>query len=971
MNKLTKGIKRLALALCLATPVVSWATPTATVVWRSNLGQSYTIGGNAYALTIPSDGTKASGVLNDDGTVTVTNDWTGLSAPYFDLSAIKPTSVSVLVKFSGGITVPASGEYGAGLANVKDSDGHCLGAAIYPGRTDILAYHMIASTNLPTQVVMSGSDDAKVDSGYMLFSYSTTGGIKAYLGTSLTGLVGGQKTEYKFGGKTIASLSIGGDSGRYYNACGFKIEEVALFVDTQLTASDVADYEFPTLNIDDTATMTMTELNAKVAAFDADINYFSASPVVTLDVEPSDATKTYLQGALWNGTVLIKDVDKNNIVPSNYGNPNSTLKLSGVKGFFAKAKYANTVTPAIELEDSATEGREYGFWSYDGYGFNNYNGYPRVNTPELKGSGTYKCDKANLRVLLVADKFSAFTGNIVLSNGGVVCLETGVPTESDDSVLPGRVYLGGSVPVNYSEWTVSDGFYGTVEVAANDTANASTLFASSAWKGTVVVPQATNSTGGHIQVKIDKLGNANSVVQFNGLSSDTKDYYLNAGNSPTFNTTVDINGWVAFNNGSSNYRVTFDKVTSSNSGATLRLNFSGTLYYTINTLDKFAGTLSISGGTPLTIGTINLAATPEAGSRIVKCVSGSYIQNLASTKVAVNGVVDDTIELEQKNDGDNSGIYVKLPSVASIGEGEDIVYYTSLTGENGAIAAATPLNRVITLLADVDEAYVLSSGRLKINLNGFTWTGLAAPEGYKIVTTPMSGYTQYTVEEDLPVVARIGTVEGQNEYATVDGALFAAMPMPVGTVVYVLVPVSDWKYSTDMPAAYKPYYNWDSVARTLTRKATTNGEGNATVTAANAEAACAAVTVVPTSSEVETALGGADYGTYFQKTAENNGDGTWTVTVTLSKAQIFEGDASETATVTATLTGVLDDTADEVTLPAKNGLYYSFKSGDEVTDMTEGDRVLATGGTVTLDKVPGDTFYQVLVNTTPNSGTND
>ena len=86
MSKLITQIKRFALALCLATPIVSWAAPTATAVWRSNLGQSYTIGGNTYALTIPSNETKASAVLNQDGTVTVTNEWTGLSAPYFDLS---------------------------------------------------------------------------------------------------------------------------------------------------------------------------------------------------------------------------------------------------------------------------------------------------------------------------------------------------------------------------------------------------------------------------------------------------------------------------------------------------------------------------------------------------------------------------------------------------------------------------------------------------------------------------------------------------------------------------------------------------------------------------------------------------------------------------------------------------------------------------------------------------------------------
>jgi hypothetical protein len=123
------------------------------------------------------------------------------------------------------------------------------------------------------------------------------------------------------------------------------------------------------------------------------------------------------------------------------------------------------------------------------------------------------------------------------------------------------------------------------------------------------------------------------------------------------------------------------------------------------------------------------------------------------------------------------------------------------------------------------------------------------------------------------------------------------------------------------------------------------------------------VTVLPTSSEVQAALGGYPYETYFQKTAVENGNGTWTVTVELKKSQIFEGDASETETATATLAGVLDGEAAKITIPAKRGLYYSFKSGDEVTGMTEGERKLATTNSVTLDKVDGDTFYQVLVNT--------
>ena len=60
---------RLFAAFALALPLAAMAAPNATAVWRSNLGQSYTIGGNTYAVT-PRDGT-----LNQDGTITVSSTW--------------------------------------------------------------------------------------------------------------------------------------------------------------------------------------------------------------------------------------------------------------------------------------------------------------------------------------------------------------------------------------------------------------------------------------------------------------------------------------------------------------------------------------------------------------------------------------------------------------------------------------------------------------------------------------------------------------------------------------------------------------------------------------------------------------------------------------------------------------------------------------------------------------------------------
>ena len=959
MSKLITQMKRVALALCLATPIVSWATPTATVVWRSNLEQSYSI----YAVT------QRDAALSE-GNLTVSSTW-GTKAPYFDMEGLGSGTVSVLVKYSGLdiAQIYDSDAYSVGVAfaSVIDSDNNVIGACVQKADSanTVRAYYCGASSSEATPRDI-GSMTAVGGEGYLLFSYKHDTGSRTYMGTSIDSLTGGQDTAGHWSNRTVKKLVLGGDeSGKAFNGAGFKIEEVAIFVGSYLSNEDVADYVFPTINIDTTATMTMTELNTAVAAENT-FNYFSASPVVTLDVEPSDATKAYLRSGPWNGTVFIKDKNIANLDPTAYGNKNSTLKLSGVSGHWGATVYANTATPAIELEDSETEGREYGYFASNGYSFYSQGYYYYVHTPELKGSGTYKANTEGNGALFVADKFDNFTGKLDLA-GKTVWLGTGAPTHSQDTFnnlvnFPGTVRLGGStIPSTYSTWNVPNGYKGTVEVAANDTNNASDLFASSVWKGIVVVPAATNSTTGHIRIMLAKLGNENSVVQFNGLAADTKDYYLNSGDSPTYNTTVDVNGWVEFSQGSSGKTITFSKVTGSNADATLRLAFPGTavVNYTITTLDQFAGTLSVNGYAPLTIGTINLAAAPAAGAKVVKLVNGSYLKNVSSIKVSVNGVVDDTIELEQKEDG----LYVVAPNVASITVSDEVFYYTSLTGEGGAIANTMNFMRVIELLADVNEAYELDpeAGRpLKVKLNGFTWTGVSAPEGYKVSTSYVeaTGVTQYSCVVDAPDKARIG----ETGYQEVSVALQAALPMAVGTVVNVLD--STYKPS-DTPYLYT-YFTWAKVDGlwNATRTYTIDGAGDVSVTAETELAALGAVTITAPSQSVFNALEGFPYGNYFKKTAVEKGSGVWTVSSELNKAAIFEGDASETATVTATLAGVLNFEATKITIPAKRGLYYSFKSGDEVTAMTEGERKLANGATVELDKVDGDTFYQVLVNTT-------
>lgn len=862
------GRTRLLATAVLALPAVSLAAPTATAVWRSNLGQSYAIGGNTYALTIPSNETKSSGVLNQDGTVTLTNEWTGLAAPYFDLSANGIENVSVLVKFSG-LSIPASGEYGTSLAGVLDSDGIEVGAYVQPGETSLCVFHMTSGS--PTQVRVNNSDGAVAADGYMLFSYSASSGVKIYAGETIGTLIGGGNTSYHFSGRTISRLLIGGDNGKYYTPNGFKIEEVALFVGSYLSASDVADYVFPTVTVDPEIT-TMSALNTKVAALNNEFLYFTSAASVTLDAEPESATQTFLQSDNWKGTVLIKDVEKLNINPTIYGNKNSTLKLSGASGYFAKAQYTSAVTPEIELENSDTEGKAYGFKQTNGYSFNSAGAYAYVNTPKLKGSGTL-WGAWNGRAFYVVDDYSEFTGVINLSAGDVVWLGASLPETVSDveaEVLQKYIRLGGTIPANVASWT-ADAYDGTVRLTtaiSSEDSYKGTFLQNSKWKGTCQLDW--NPTG---KFDIVNYGNANSTIEIPSTFSALPTQ--NGGNAAAnIAATVKVSGDWTVSDGWTDQTTTFAKLSGA---GTLTVNGktnagqTSAIPYTITTLEGFTGTLAGARG-QFTIGTIVSSVEPTPGTKLVNCTTTKE-PVLTSTRVTYGGVEQD-VELEFKA-GD--GIYVANS-------------YAAMIGDQG--------------------------------------------------------------------------------YDTVLGALMAAYPMASGTVVTVLD--GSFSPSSITELAWGYYFRWNSTARTFTRLATTNGEGTAIVAAgedADQLSVCNQMSVVPVSEDVQNALNGADYGAYFQKTAQYNGNGTWTVTAALSKDQVL-GIADETTNLGNVVAAF--GTASATLSAAKPGLYYSLAGATAVNgSYNEGSRELANGSSVTVG-VPVAAegqyqFFKLLVNTTDKS----
>nr|MCR5839345.1 carbohydrate-binding domain-containing protein [Kiritimatiellia bacterium] len=791
MFKSARSRLRAAVFACAAALGLGAYAATPIAVWDGNFSESATINGatfNANGNTVAEDGSYVK-ITGEKGAVFTLNKSYRYITAVFTVSNLNETAA-----YDRALaTVGGDKLFGAYLQSGTRTTHGINGNAIWPTAN--------ASDYSSYDATLTSYADAETQRTFSLTQVHST---YSYNGTHLYEVYGGNTAAaIKFGGSGNNGLRAGqayskvviGGMESYTEGTLFKaasdlvILKVALYASDStfpIAQADYATYSMPSMTVVETPS-TMSELNTAVAASSDAVALSDVSATITLDEEPSDATKSILQSAYWQGTVLIKDADKTNIVPSNYGNPNSTLKLSGVKGYFAAQQFNSSATPAIELEDSETDGREYGLWQNNGYSF--YSGasatYQYMNTPELKGSGTYKIDTTETSSLFVADKFSNFTGKLEVTYGAV-WLGVAVPSRNAagrELVKVGTVRVSEAfvnAPLSqWTGWTVANGYLGDITVAAgstnNYTDNRVNFLNADSWKGTVTISTATNNTNGHVEIWLSKLGGANSTIVINDLVSGGKDYYLNEGsyqNNPTFVSTIDINGDVQFKNGSSDQTVTFDKVTSDSATDKLTFAFptSATLNFKINSLDNFAGTISASSSTPLTIS--NITSTAALGTALVKVDATN--KNIASLDATELNGTSTNLCVDTVNDV--SGIYIAAAIIGSTGY-------------------ATVQNAIDALGNDPAAAQLATISVVDANAT--------IPDGYKVENGVIS-------KDAVQYAALVS--DGTTHLRVSDALTYVYMLMP--TNLTVTVTDATWEDN----GTYDDYFVWDSNVRTYTPK---------------------------------------------------------------------------------------------------------------------------------------------------------
>ncbi len=510
MTTVTKpAVKALAMAIAAALCAQLAYAVTPTAVWDCAVsGQELntTQGG----LTISAGGGGSTFV---NGAVRIGNS----SGGYSGASIVLPSNLSkasVLIKYSNFVGFSDHAMYNNNdfyapiFMSVEDSDGNVLGIGATNNAAN-LSWSWRTANGYHNNVLTRHFAEGPVlpaTSGYALFSYDAAVGMRICLGTSLDSLSTSENTGYHFSGRTLKNIGLGGESGYQY-ADGWPnlvIEKVALFTGQYLSATDVADYEFPsevgmfrsdvtvteindafgseseiTVRLADGVTVTGdTTFNASTVHFICDGSFnmtppanneavfdfsgvtgrpvliYSALPAVsgtkfTSTVIPSFVTDP----AQWTGTIYISSATVTDFTSNTYGNESSVVRLGNVSGYLnAPGNYAFTNTVPVELVGTLTIN--------NGSSANDGNPNKCTVFKKLSGSGWISTDSTAAGVVIVIQDASEFTGSLGLSSGKYIVFGETMPdyTTAIKNTTVGTIFvMSGAKVTNRGFWWATGG----------------------------------------------------------------------------------------------------------------------------------------------------------------------------------------------------------------------------------------------------------------------------------------------------------------------------------------------------------------------------------------------------------------------------------------------------------------------------------------------------------------------------------
>ncbi len=242
------------------------------------------------------------------------------------------------------------------------------------------------------------------------------------------------------------------------------------------------------------------------------------------DAVPSGITLTE---SVWSGVLWLKNGTMNGLLAQNLASANSTLRLTGVTGYFNNGDSEMTCLGTLELVD---DGATPAFTVSNGFSTNGKTVFAAV-----KGDGTFKSDTTTAQRYVFKD-VSAFTGTINIPSGKNTRVILGNGTSLNPANGTITVASGATATVAAGKtWTAQGGMVvdGTLMLGAGATAPAVV-----SGTGTVGVTSGTgtlNGYGANAALELATAPGATLAIVDNTLTSMTIGAFNNVG-------TIDLTG---------------------------------------------------------------------------------------------------------------------------------------------------------------------------------------------------------------------------------------------------------------------------------------------------------------------------------------------------------------------------------------------------------------------------------------------
>ncbi len=390
-----------------------------------------------------------------------------------------------------------------------------------------------------------------------------------------------------------------------------------------IVASSLAVENGATVALADGTTLADGRIETDAVSGSGTVKYSGVAP---------DVLECWDDSSVWTGTVWIDGKETlalNEWDPSALGSEASTLRLSGVKGYFKKGGV--TVDVPVELDNDAYS---YGLDLNNGWG----NGAAFNTIATLKGSGTFKTETAGKNEVVRIVDASAFTGAMKLAQKIIIIgdrdgtlAETYRAKQNSSTDYPGVGALviaddgvlnwNSATSLSYAKIT-SETANATIKVAApwDLTPTLGTGVADAAtWQGVVELAAMANDSTASIAFHADRMGNASSLAVVKGLTKGTNGNGFYLGGTECGERNFRLDGDLDICNGSSNKTYSFG-VLSGTGNFTVDTNFAGGpsgVVFNLAVKDYTGALTAVKPNDSIAV-RVYCDALPEVGASILK-----------------------------------------------------------------------------------------------------------------------------------------------------------------------------------------------------------------------------------------------------------------------------------------------------------------------------------------------------------------